>query len=113
MEVRWTIAQSLVQRYNSYYAVNISGAAAPGYANGEAMDEMERLIRDNLAADVGFEWTGLSYQEIQAGNQGAILTMISLFVVFLVLAALYESWAIPLSAVLIVPLGLLGSVTFA
>lgn len=113
MEIRWTLAQSLVQRYNSYYAVNISGAAAPGYANGEAMDEMASLIRDNLAADVGFEWTGLSYQEIQAGSQGAILTMISLFVVFLVLAALYESWAIPLSAVLIVPLGLLGSVTFA
>lgn len=113
MEVRWSLAQSLVQRYNSFYAINISGAAAPGIANGEAMNEMEQLIRDNLSGDVGFEWTGLSYQEIQAGSQGSILMALSLLVVFLVLAALYESWAIPLSAVLIVPLGLLGSVAFA
>ena len=113
VEVRWSLAQSLVQRYNSYFAVKIGGAAAPGVANGEAMAEMERLIRENLSADVGFEWTGLSYQEIQAGNQGPILMILSLFVVFLVLAALYESWSIPLSAVLIVPLGLLGSVGFA
>ena len=113
IEVRWSLAQSLVQRYNSYFAVNISGSAAPGVANGEAMAEMERLIRDNLSADIGFEWTGLSYQEIEAGNQGSILMILSLFVVFLVLAALYESWSIPLSAVMIVPLGLLGSVAFA
>ena len=113
VEVRWSLAQSLVQRYNSYFAVNISGSAAPGVANGEAMAEMERLIRDNLSADIGFEWTGLSYQEIEAGNQGSILMILSLFVVFLVLAALYESWSIPLSAVMIVPLGLLGSVAFA
>lgn len=113
VEVRWSLAQSLVQRYNSYFAVNIGGSAAPGVANGEAMAEMERLIRDNLSADIGFEWTGLSYQEIEAGNQGSILMILSLFVVFLVLAALYESWSIPLSAVMIVPLGLLGSVAFA
>lgn len=113
VDVRWSLAQSLVQRYNSYFAVNIGGAAAPGVANSEAMAEMERLIQDHLSADLGFEWTGLSFQEIQAGNQGAILMILSLFVVFLVLAALYESWSIPLSAVLIVPLGLLGSVVFA
>lgn len=113
VEVRWSLAQSLVQRYNSYFAVKIGGSAAPGVANGEAMAEMERLIRENLSGDVGFEWTGLSYQEIQAGNQGTILMILSMFVVFLVLAALYESWSIPLSAVLIVPLGILGSVGFA
>ena len=113
VDIRWSLAQSLVQRYNSYYAVNISGSAAPGVANGDAMAEMEQLIRDNLSTDIGFEWTGLSYQEIQAGNQGPILMLLSLFVVFLVLAALYESWSIPLSAVMIVPLGLLGSVAFA
>lgn len=113
MDIRWSLAQSLVQRYNSYYAVNINGAAAPGVANGEAMAEIERLIRDNLSADIGFEWTGLSYQEVQAGNQAPVLMILSLFVVFLVLAALYESWSIPLSAVLIVPLGVLGSVAFA
>ncbi|WP_432784922.1 putative efflux pump membrane transporter TtgB [Oligella sp. MSHR50489EDL] len=113
VDVRWNLAQSLVQRYNSYFAVNIEGSAAPGVANGEAMAEMERLIKDNLSADIGFEWTGLSYQEIEAGSQGTILMVLSLFVVFLVLAALYESWSIPLSAVLIVPLGLLGSVAFA
>ena len=113
VDVRWSLAQSLVQRYNSYYAINIGGEAAAGVANGEAMAEMERLIQANLAADIGFEWTGLSYQEIEAGNQGAMLMLLSLFVVFLVLAALYESWSIPLSAVLIVPLGILGSVAFA
>lgn len=113
VDIKWGLAQSLVQRYNGFYAVNINGAAAEGVANGEAMAEMERLIRDTLSSDIGFEWTGLSYQEIQAGNQAPIIIALSLFVVFFVLAALYESWSIPLSAVMIVPLGVLGSVAFA
>src|SRR5690606_32148943 len=85
------------------------GSAAPGYSSGEAMQEMERLV-GQLPAGIGYEWTGLSYQEIQAGSQSLILMGLSILVVFMVLAALYESWAIPLSVMLAVPLGMLGAV---
>src|SRR5690606_10996800 len=83
-----------------------------GYSTGEAMAEMERLITQ-LPPGLGYEWTGLSYQEIEAGNQTAILLGLSVLVVFMVLAALYESWAIPLSVMLAVPLGMLGAVTLS
>ena len=96
-------------RYNSYESIRIGGNAAPGYTTGDAMAEMERLVAQ-LPPGYGFEWNGLSYQERQAGNQAPILMGLSLLVVFLVLAALYESWAIPLSVMLVVPLGMLGAV---
>lgn len=98
-----------IVRYNSYESVRIGGAAAPGYTTGDAMAEMERLIGE-LPAGFGFEWTGLSYQEIQASGQSAILMGLAVLVVFMVLAALYESWAIPLAVMLAVPLGMLGAV---
>ena len=98
-----------VVRYNSYESVRIGGAAAPGYTTGEAMAEMERLVAQ-LPAGFGFEWTGLSYQEIQAAGQSTILMALAVLVVFMVLAALYESWAIPLAVMLAVPLGMLGAV---
>lgn len=98
-----------VVRYNSYESVRIGGAAAPGYTTGEAMAEMERLVAQ-LPAGFGFEWTGLSYQEIQAAGQSTILMTLAVLVVFMVLAALYESWAIPLAVMLAVPLGMLGAV---
>ena len=82
-----------VVRYNSYESIRIGGNAAPGYTTGDAMAEMERLVAQ-LPPGYGFEWNGLSYQERQAGNQAPILMGLSLLVVFLVLAALYESWAI-------------------
>ncbi len=105
----WTTGPVQVVRYNGYESVRIGGSAAPGYSTGQAMAEVERLIAQ-LPAGLGYEWTGLSYQEIQAGSQSAILMGLSVLVVFMVLAALYESWAIPLSVMLAVPLGMLGAV---
>ncbi|OZI17759.1 multidrug efflux RND transporter permease subunit [Bordetella genomosp. 7] len=106
---KWTQGPVQVVRYNSYESMRISGDAAPGYTSGEAMAEMERLV-GQLPAGFGYEWNGLSYQERQAGAQAPILLGLSLLIVFLVLAALYESWAIPLSVMLVVPLGMLGAV---
>ncbi len=105
----WVQGQSQVQRYNSYDSITIQGQANAGYANGEAMDEIVKLI-GQLPSGIGYEWTGLSYQEVQAGSQASIMLALAFAVVFLVLAALYESWWIPLSAVLVVPLGMLGTV---
>jgi len=106
---KWSQGPVQVVRYNSYEAVRISGDAGQGYTTGEAMAEMERLV-GQLPQGFGYEWNGLSYQEQQAGGQAPILLGLSLLVVFLVLAALYESWAIPLSVMLVVPLGMLGAV---
>src|SRR5690606_37209883 len=105
----WEQGPVQVVRYNSYESVRIGGSAAPGYSTGEAMAEMQRLV-SQLPPGTGFEWTGLSYQEVQAGSQSLILMGLAMLVVFMLLAALYESWAIPLSVMLMVPLGMLGAV---
>ncbi|GHC36373.1 multidrug efflux RND transporter permease subunit [Alcaligenes pakistanensis] len=109
--VTQTTEQGPVQivRYNSYESVRISGGPAPGYTSGEAMIEMENLMKQ-LPNGLGVDWTGLSYQERQAAGQSGILMGLAILVVFMLLAALYESWAIPLSVMLAVPLGMLGSV---
>lgn len=109
--VTQTTEQGPVQivRYNSYESVRISGGPAPGYTSGEAMIEMENLMKQ-LPSGFGVDWTGLSYQERQAAGQSGILMGLAILVVFMLLAALYESWAIPLSVMLAVPLGMLGSV---
>lgn len=109
--VNQTTEQGPVQivRYNSYESVRISGGPAPGYTSGEAMIEMENLMKQ-LPSGFGVDWTGLSYQERQAAGQSGILMGLAVLVVFMLLAALYESWAIPLSVMLAVPLGMLGSV---
>jgi len=109
VSLEWTRGPVQVVRYNGYESIRIGGSAAPGYSTGQAMAEMERLIA-KLPSGLGYEWTGLSYQEIQAGSQSAVLMGLSILVVFMVLAALYESWAIPLSVMLAVPLGMLGAV---
>ncbi|MBO9353478.1 multidrug efflux RND transporter permease subunit [Bordetella petrii] len=109
VSAKWAQGPVQVVRYNSYESMRIGGDAAPGYTTGEAMAEMERMV-GQLPAGFGYEWNGLSFQERQAGNQAPILMGLSLLVVFLVLAALYESWAIPLSVMLVVPLGMLGAV---
>ncbi|WP_459614753.1 multidrug efflux RND transporter permease subunit [Bordetella sp. 2513F-2] len=106
---KWAQGPVQVVRYNSYESIRIGGDAAPGHTTGEAMAEMERLVAQ-LPQGFGYEWNGLSYQERQAGNQAPILMGLALLVVFMVLAALYESWAIPLSVMLVVPLGMLGAV---
>ena len=105
----WKQGPTQVVRYNNYMAVRISGSAGPGYSTGDAMAVMESLVSE-LPAGFGYEWTGLSFQEKEAGSQAPILMALALIVVFLVLAALYESWAIPFSVMLIVPLGMLGAV---
>src|SRR3546814_3503596 len=86
--------------------MTISGNAAPGYSSGEAMAEMERLA-EQLPEGFAYEWTGISYEEQQAAGEATMLMGLSLLVVFLLLAALYENWGIPLSVLLIVPLGVL------
>lgn len=109
VNVSWEQGPVQVVRYNSYESIRLGGSAAPGYSTGEAMAEMERLVAQ-LPQGFGYEWTGLSYQEKQAGSQSIILMGLAMLVVFMVLAALYESWAIPLSVMLMVPLGILGAV---
>ena len=107
--IDWVRGPSQVVGYNGYPSIRIGGQAAPGYSSGDAIAEMERLSRQ-LPAGFGFEWTGQSFQEIKSGSQAPFLVGLSVLFVFLLLAALYESWTIPLSVILVVPLGVLGSV---
>ena len=109
----WIYAPPALNRYNGYSAVNIVGAPAPGGSSGQAMSTMERLVHDDLPAGFGFDWSGMSYQEILAGNAATLLMVLSIVVVFLCLAALYESWSIPVSVLLVVPIGILGAVVFS
>ncbi len=105
---RWITGPVQLIRYNGYPAMKISGAAAPGFSTGEAMDEMEALV-GKLPPGFGFEWTGQSLEEKTSGSQAPMLYALSLLAVFLVLAALYESTAIPVAVMLVVPLGILGA----
>jgi len=104
---RWIQGAMQTVRYNGYPAMRISGSAAPGYSTGAAMEEMEKLAAQ-LPQGFGFEWTGLSREEKLAGAQALIVYGFSILAVFLCLAALYESWTIPLAVILVVPLGVLG-----
>ena len=107
----WTAGPPSLSRYNGYPAMTLSGTAAPGESSGAALEEMERFA-SQLPDGIGFEWTGISYEEKQAGGQIGLLLGLSVVIVFLVLAALYESWSVPLSVLLIVPMGVLGAVLF-
>jgi multidrug efflux pump len=104
---RWVKGAMQTVRYNGYPAMRISGGAAPGYSTGAAMAEMEKFAAQ-LPPGFGFEWTGQSREEKLAGSQATILYGFAILAVFLCLAALYESWSIPLSVILVVPLGVLG-----
>lgn len=106
---RWLYGSPRLERYNGYAALEIVGDAAPGISTGSAMDIMEELVRQ-LPPGFGLEWTGMSYQERLSGAQAPALYAISLLVVFLCLAALYESWSIPFAVMLVVPLGVVGAV---
>jgi len=108
--VRWQSGPQQLERYNGFPSVGISGQAAPGHSSGAALAEMERIARQALPPGMSFEWTGIAYEEQQAGGQIGLLLALSLVVVFLLLAALYESWSIPVSVLLIVPLGVIGAV---
>jgi multidrug efflux pump len=108
----WTAGPAQLGRYNGQPALEIQGQSAPGQSSGAAMREMEKLI-GQLPRGVGYEWTGLSYQELLSGSQAPFLYGLSLLVVFLCLAALYESWSAPLPVILVVPLGVFGAVAAA
>ncbi|MDH5176554.1 MAG: efflux RND transporter permease subunit, partial [Gammaproteobacteria bacterium] len=105
---RWGFGSPRLERYNGVSATEIQGQAAPGVSTGEAMAEVERLVTQ-LPAGFGVDWTGLSFQERQAGAQTPMLYALSLLIVFLCLAALYESWSIPTAVLLVAPLGVLGA----
>jgi len=107
---RWQYGSPRLERYNGIPSVEVMGQAAPGVSTGEAMAEMEKMAAQ-LPAGIGYEWTGLSYEEKNAGAQAPALYAISLLVVFLAVAALYESWTIPFVNLLMLPLGLVGAVT--
>ena len=107
--IEWSKGPAQIVGYNGYPSVRIGGQAAPGYSSGAAIAEMERLAAD-LPAGFGYEWTGQSLQEIQSGSQAPFLIALSIIFVFLLLAALYESWSIPISVIMVVPLGVIGAV---
>jgi HAE1 family hydrophobic/amphiphilic exporter-1/multidrug efflux pump len=108
---RWAFGSPKLERFNGIPAMAIAGEPAPGHSSGEAMAAMEAIVAQ-LPAGVGSEWSGLSYEERISGANAPALYAISILVVFLALAALYESWSIPVSVMLVVPLGVLGAVLF-
>ncbi|MGH8462922.1 MAG: efflux RND transporter permease subunit, partial [Pseudomonas sp.] len=104
----WIYGAPKLSRYNGVEAMEILGAPAPGYSTGEAMLEVERIAAQ-LPKGIGYSWTGLSYEERLSGSQAPALYALSLLMVFLCLAALYESWSIPIAVMLVVPLGIIGA----
>ncbi|MGE4536213.1 MAG: efflux RND transporter permease subunit [Desulfovibrio sp.] len=106
---RWAIGSPKLERYNAFPSINLWGEPAPGHSTGEAMALMESFA-SKLPQGIGFDWTGLSYQERMATAQGPILYAFSIFVIFLCVAALYESWTIPIVNMLMLPLGVLGAI---
>ncbi len=108
----WTSGSPKLERFNAFASINIQGEAAPGRSSGEAMAAMEGFVK-NLPQGIGYDWTGISYQERMASSQTGILYTFSVLVIFLCLAALYESWPIPISILLALPLGAIGGVIAA
>ena len=109
VKTEWEVAAPTLYRFNGYPAVQITGQAAAGRSSGEAMNAMERVVREKLPHGMSSDWAGQSLQERLSGNQAPLLFATSLLIVFLCLAALYESWSTPVAVMLIVPLGLLGA----
>jgi len=105
----WTSGSPKLERYNAFPSMNIWGEAAQGKSSGDAMQAMEEIV-SKLPQGIGFDWTGLSYQERMASSQALALYAFSMLVIFLVLAALYESWTLPISIMLVLPLGVIGGV---
>jgi HAE1 family hydrophobic/amphiphilic exporter-1 len=105
----WTSGSPRLARFNGFPSINIWGEPAPGKSSGEAMQAMEEAVRQ-LPKGFGFDWTGLSYQEWSSSSQTPLLYAFSIFVIFLCLAALYESWTIPISILLVLPLGVIGGI---
>jgi multidrug efflux pump len=113
LQSSWSVQAPSLARYNGYAAININGAAVLGRSSGEAMDEMRRITTSELPPGFGYAWATQSFQEQLAGAEAPVLYALSILVVFLCLAALYESWATPLAVLLIVPVGLAGAIVAA
>ena len=109
---QWSWGAPAMQRYNGIESAEILGQPSPGHSTGEAMQIMERLVTE-LPEGIGYEWSGISLQESQAGAQAPLLYALSILVVFLSLAALYESWTVPISVIMVVPIGVLGALAAA
>ena len=110
VKAKWEVAAPSLTRYNGFAAVEIVGAQAPGHSSGEAMNAMQQIVEKDLPAGFGYDWAGQSHQEILSGSQTTMLMVLSIVVVFLCLAALYESWSVPVAVLLVVPVGVLGAV---
>ncbi len=110
--VEWNYGSPKLERFNGVSSVNIQGSPSPGISSGEAMAEAQKLVKQ-LPPGFALEWSGLSYEEQEAGSQAPMLYAMSILVVFLCLAALYESWSVPFAVLMVVPLGILGSVVAA
>jgi HAE1 family hydrophobic/amphiphilic exporter-1 len=109
VKVEEAVGPQIVNRYNLFPAAMLTGEAAPGYSSGQALKLMEEMAAEKLPASMGFEWTGMSFEETQAGSQAIWIFALAVLLVYLVLAAQYESWIVPVGVILVVPLGLLGA----
>ena len=105
----YTTGPGTIKRFNMYYAATITGEAAHGYSSGQAMDIMEEIVREKLPANVGIEWSGLSYQEKQQSGQTGLVLALAFLFVFLFLAAQYESWSVPIAVILSLPVACIGA----
>ena len=112
IDAKWAVGPAVLQRYNGYPALEIVGNPSARYTTGQAMSSVQSIVRKSLPAGYSADWTGQSYQELLSGNSAPALMGLSILVVFLGLAALYESWSIPVAVLLVVPLGLLGMIAF-
>jgi multidrug efflux pump len=112
VSTKWTIAPPELDRYNGFGSISLTGTPGPGYSSGDAITAMQELVTKYLPRSFGYEWSGQSLQEIISGAQAPMLFGLSIVVVFLCLAALYESWSIPVAVLLVVPLGVLGAALF-
>src|SRR6185295_3716536 len=106
---RFQSGPNVVSRFNGFPAVQVTGAPSAGFSTGQAMAIMSQVAAETLPPGYGIEWSGASYQEIKAGNAAPIAILFGILVVFLVLAAQYENWTLPLAVLLVVPIGVLGA----
>src|SRR5262249_16833758 len=110
-KVRDTVGPQVIPRYNLYPTASINGTAAPNVSSGDALNVMEAIAREKLPKQMGFEWTSTAFQEQRVRGEELSVFGLAVLLVYLVLAALYESWLLPLAVILVVPLGILGVVT--
>ncbi|MDR5822260.1 efflux RND transporter permease subunit [Caballeronia sp. LZ043] len=112
VNAKWAFGPTVLPRYNGFSAIEIVGNSGPGYSTGQAIDTLDDIVNHQLPRGFAADWTGQSYQELLSGSSATTLMALSIVVVFLCLAALYESWSIPVSVLLVVPLGMLGMLVF-